>query len=425
MRKLALLAMAALGVSACAHTPPPRITSDHSEIPGVYPLAAERGLSEITLFVTHGMGDTEQSFGDDVVEMVRGGAPRSGDSAARMLPVCLDKPYRVRGESLPEPGLGISCAAAAEGDQPFARFGIISVTEVEGRYQGRPIPVRVYSYWWQGDASLIQAPYMQDLPVPGERRAPLNARIKSRIINDGFSDAVLYAGSFGEVMRDGMRNAVCLMALDRQGLTPEPTRSACAQLGGAGDATALAQTHVALLTSSLGGRILFDALGEAQRDPAPDAVRRLAATLTTASPVIYMSANQLPLLGLSQLDVARWTPQPAPGSSANFLSRFLSAATTRADGPRAPNRIVAFFDPNDLLGYRAGAHLPSPLAANIIEVEQHYARPGRLLADPVKAHDQSFSNALSRRFIMCGATRTAKGLSVREPCAGSDGSKSD
>lgn len=418
-------------LAACAHSPfvmpPPRITSDHQEIPGILEQAARRNLSQVTLFVTHGMGRTEVCFADDVATLIDGRerAPNACLSSTVSMPVCLTKPYAVGGEALPvRPSLAEGCESNTGGaigvTEGIRRFGILRYQDVEADYQGRTFRVRIYSYWWDADASLLQSYYMSadELIEPGQR-VPINAAIKAHIINDGFSDAVLYTGTFGAVMRDGMRNALCLTALERgaqAGAAVAAKPAACARLESASAGTrALGSTHIALMTSSLGSRILFDALDEG-RNQSGAATEQIAQVLLRSSPVIYMSANQLPLLGLGQLSVrADGYVQSDRPQGSSFLERYLGHVR---DGgiSTPPNSIVAFFDPNDLLGYRAGGHLPQRLNRNIIEVEQHYARRWRWLANPMAAHDQSFSNARSRMMIRCGAVRSGNSIAVREPC---------
>jgi hypothetical protein len=407
-------------LAGCAHTPfskpSPRITSDHRELPGILETAYRRNLDRVAVFVTHGMGFTRDCFADEVAEMLDGVRRKTCRPPTRSVPVCLEGSYSVRGESLPPAGLDIGSRCrrhvrASSGNMVSA-FGRLGVQQLTATYRGRSFDVRLYSYFWNDDAMSLQQYHISEDIAAGSERTSINRDLKYQTINGGFSDAVLYAGSFGPVMREGMRSALCLMALDAAGHITiganEPiTISPCAKMTESGTSNAFTSTHLALLTSSLGSRMLFDALSEAG---APGS-QPLSRAIDEHSPVIYMAANQLPLLAMSQFEVTKLGPSSSRAGVAEigFLQRYL----TQDGGRVIPNSLGAFYDPNDLLGYRAGSHLPPSMRRNIIEVTQYYARRWFLFADPREAHAKSFMDEDARRFIVCGAVQPGNRLVPR------------
>lgn len=434
-----MLLLVVLG--ACSHlplfTPAPQITSGPSEFPGILQRAAELGRSDISVFVSHGMGNTSPCFADEVASLLDGKARPSEVCRAdgAWVPVCLGTSFGVEGEALPRSGAHYGSACASVEQVPgtpikISQFGQLRIVDTVADYAGKRFNVRVYGYWWNQDALTLQEPFLQDdLENGAADRAAINRMIKRETINYGFSDAVLYVGSFGGVMRTGMRSALCLMTLDA--LRPEgqiknasSPSSPCETLAATPEATdAFAARHGALLSLSLGSRVLFDALENGDTgQPGALAIDRLAEVLPTNSPTVYMAANQLPLLGIGQLRVSLHgqslaAVKPPPEA---YLRRFLNWRQGDASGYRRQdsrgNLIVAFHDPNDLLGYRAGRHMTTAERERIVEVQQYYATRWFLFANPVAAHAQTFRDRTGSRMVRCGAVQRNRKLVVREPC---------
>jgi hypothetical protein len=183
-------------------------------------------------------------------------------------------------------------------------------------------------------------------------RATLNGELKTTLMNDCLSDAVIYAGKNGDPIRGAMRQAVCNFLGGV--ITTQQGVSACDLSG------AKLDRPTAIVTESLGSKFIFDAVrtvwDEGQRAPVRQAglQRRLSAIST-----VYLVSNQIPLLDLAN-------PIPSAGSS---LARFVAIS----NGRRRVNKvsaltIVDFSDPNDLLSYRL---LPTTLdvrAAELVNV---------------------------------------------------------
>lgn len=128
---------------------------------------------------------------------------------------------------------------------------------------------------------------------------------------------------------------------------------------------------VVFVTESLGSKFLFDAVRDlwAATDNRPVNRAALSARLTNVR-MLFMLANQIPLLDLADADVAPTTariagadaaPAAAPSSMGTFLDILVQARqpsarlapTAVAPAPITdPLTVVAFTDPGDLLSYR-------------------------------------------------------------------------
>lgn len=188
------------------------------------------------------------------------------------------------------------------------------------------------------------------------QRAALNKELKAGLINDCLTDVVVYSGPNGEIIREAMREAACdSMGGRMDGATCDvPEGSAPAML--------------AMVTESLGAKLLFDALLTLWNNASgkPDQTHRLANSLA-AIKMMYLLSNQLPLLDSAG--------QPSAGVSLAAMAPALPKQGDRSDvfgvlaharklfAPTSPPMtVVAFSDPNDLLTYRL---TPASLAEHL------------------------------------------------------------
>ena len=198
-------------------------------------------------------------------------------------------------------------------------------------------------------------------------RATMNGALKTGLINDCLSDALVYAGQHGDPLRAAMKLAVCRDL----GGTPVAGRPC--------DLTVAASARpTAVITESLGSKILFDAARAVYDESVSDPAMRAAMTERFASvQMIYLLANQIPLL-----DIATPLPMPQDADSQEKAAPHASSADHmigvihRARSALPPDRLatiasptlIAFTDPNDLLSYRL---IPSVLGdprARVINV---------------------------------------------------------
>jgi hypothetical protein len=206
------------------------------------------------------------------------------------------------------------------------------------------------------------------------KRATLNGNLKTKFMNDCFSDAVVYLGPNGNEMRAAFKVAVCTVL------------GGTYSQGKGCDLMALSEAAldrpIAVVTESLGSKFVFDAvrsvwaesltLGqEAGKQQQKQLARRLNAIST-----VYLMSNQIPLLDLADVSKNSGNPAELSGSSLHdFLSVVTTArsavAATRSASPRGsePLMVVAFSDPSDLLSYRiVPTTVTLPEAATLVNV---------------------------------------------------------
>jgi len=165
--------------------------------------------------------------------------------------------------------------------------------------------------------------------LAGQRRK-FNRILKDDLVNYGFSDAVMYLGPAGQEIRNAVGGAMCSAALDAAGYSFEKQGASISKedICSLADATSIQLNQFAFVTESLGSKIIFDLMREAQRDNRDTVVDELI-----AGSEVYMLANQLALLSLSDLSL---TPRAALQPSFSIQER---------------PRLVAMSEINDFLSY--------------------------------------------------------------------------
>jgi hypothetical protein len=223
-------------------------------------------------------------------------------------------------------------------------------------------------------------------------RAYFNGYVKDNLLNDCLSDAVIYEGQSRDAIRDAMIESVSRI------LESNPN----------GDRT------LAVVAESLGSKILFDALS-AMLESGQPRTQELGLQASRRLGLVFMAANQLPILGLAEQDIAQHGErgQRQDGRAAqepDALRRFLELRR-RQSAPRAETfarlAVVAFTDPNDLLSYRL---LPARYAAPDVVVADVLVSNARswlgLIENPVAAHLDYLANPDVGDLIACGWPRT-------------------
>lgn len=221
------------------------------------------------------------------------------------------------------------------------------------------------------------------------RRATVNGNFKDTLLNDCLADALAYQGVGRTAFRAAMVNSltqVLQQASDSSG-------------------------PVVIVSASLGSKMVFDALSDMLQAPKSDAQMLAANIIQSRLAVVFMAANQLPILGLADQDLSsNKSALSASSSSGDSLTRFLNARRNHAaksarvtGGAFTKLAVVAFTDPNDLLSYRL---LPSRYKSENVEVadilvsnQQTYFG---LLENPLSAHTTYLDNKDVARFIACG-----------------------
>jgi hypothetical protein len=169
-------------------------------------------------------------------------------------------------------------------------------------------------------------------------------------------------------------------------------------------------TPVAIVTSSLGSKVIFDAIYKLSTDKQTEAAGDRIVRRTSQ---IFMQANQMPALGLADqyLDVTKSLSQEAAPS--DFPRDPIGALLRRTQSLRLKDQwlvpsVVAFTDPNDFLSYVLGpsSHAQQaayPIIDVIVSNEHTYFG---LFENPYAAHTTYEDNDAVRQLIACGYPRS-------------------
>lgn len=239
--------------------------------------------------------------------------------------------------------------------------------------------LRNFSIVWSGlttpikqelcyDSSVVTASCLKSAISYDRTRASLNSELKSKLLNDCFSDAVIYLGPAGPEIRHSLARAIDFVSTYDESDEDQ---------------------QVVLISESLGSKILADALLQ----DAPNKENRLEFFAPTE--LVFMAANQIPLLELAD-DVEDKDSQY--GSS--FEQFLLSAQELRLDKEALSLQVIAFTDPNDLLSYELR---PSLIPTTNVIVSNDKTWFG-LLERPDVAHQGYLDNDAVWKLIMCGET---------------------
>ncbi|WP_419694419.1 hypothetical protein ACN2CC_28175 [Mesorhizobium muleiense] len=214
------------------------------------------------------------------------------------------------------------------------------------------------------------------------KRASLNRDLKKGLIDDCFSDAVIYTGTAGNPTRSWVRSEVC----DALG----------GNISAAGRCViddSKPRRKTVLVAESLGSKILSDAIVSIWQTTPAQEQSRIAQRLGDVQ-MVFLLANQIPLL-----NAATYSPgtariaadRSADRASGSLLDVFASARVRKKKTflaePSGPIRFVAFTDPNDLLSYRLfpKAYLPEEMKITNVIVSNDQTYLG-LLERPDTAH---------------------------------------
>lgn len=215
-------------------------------------------------------------------------------------------------------------------------------------------------------------------------RARLNGDFKDKLLNDCLADALAYEG----VSRPVIRRAIV---------------SVLAQV--------LAESHTSrplvLVSDSLGSKIVFDALSDMLDGASLASTQAVGRNTASRMGLVFMNANQLPILGLADQNVSQPPPEfAAEPIPVDPLKRYLTA---RRQQGLAALTVVAFTDPNDLLSYRL---LPSKYAGENVLIADVLVSNTKtyfgLVSRPDTAHLGYSTNPDVARFIACGHERVGK-----------------
>lgn len=240
-------------------------------------------------------------------------------------------------------------------DVPIVERYDVPIALQEGKAEGSYL---LYSLYTNEHKKLLA--FDAAVPPAGPRRASLNHQLKTGLLDDCISDAVIYGGPNGDPIRRSMEEAVCDLLGGRLS-----DRRAC------DIPTGREPRPLVFVTESLGSKILFDAVRTLRRNAGAAGTaagraaegRLLEALADTQA--LYMASNQVPLLDRADHPVtsAKLAGRAAAGSpaEASSLGEFLGAVrdARAAQAGRAGRAtwnpeemlVVNFTDPNDLLNW--------------------------------------------------------------------------
>jgi hypothetical protein len=393
------------------------------------------------IFQIHGINTDKPSWGQSLLKHIPDYGYELRTPNSQFQPAMLAPPSRqLTGHPLPCGDKNPTCV--------FKSFGEYKKDVFVNAAAGEEVVV--FTYFWRGDLWTITGPYLQpdidDNTTHGlsSRKSVINAAIKAGLVDNGLSDAAGYISDVGDLEREGLETAICAMYADA--IATQAARDILEKKPGAGCLAKLYDLHTVFfdkvefnfLSHSLGSRMLYDVLsadlpkGGGARSPAALEARRVLADRTRN---FFMAANQLPLLAVSGITVgpeASTAATPSATRNLNALSltaspnAFLNLRSVEKDKPHLKSSrteelsVVAFQDPDDLLGYKASdGILPDPdRRLTFIDVLHRNTNQYLfLLASPVKAHDNELNEPNSLKMILCGAKADAAGRLSPTPCA--------
>ncbi|NHZ99210.1 hypothetical protein [Massilia sp. CCM 8734] len=229
------------------------------------------------------------------------------------------------------------------------------------------------------------------VPYPYER-ASLNRALKDKLLDDCLADAVIYQGKARESINQRMQTAILQAVGGGNGAALVP---------GGGEVPS-EPVPLVLITDSLGSKLTFDALFRLASTPQQAA----ALQVFDRTPLIFMRANQLPLLRLAEMDLDGSMAPRGPGDfPADPIQALIERSRMQGIGkPTGVPTVVAFTDPNDVLSYTLvkssfAARATYPIIDVVVSNAPTYLG---LLELPDRAHTGYAGNPTVRRMIACG-----------------------
>ena len=211
-------------------------------------------------------------------------------------------------------------------------YGEINITNYSGS-EGEK--VRAYELTWSATTDALKTKQFASDATYASDRVLVNRQLKAQLIDDALADPVLYIGRYRNHMQFPIMRATEAILHDYQ-----------------------PQDELAIITESLGSYMCYDTLLKMSRGESIMGEKEYSAAvvqdLIGHTNYVYMFANQLPLLELSEVS----NPLPIRHESATAVKalaeiRRQNKPKARLQQPQAlfPLHLVAFSDPNDLLSY--------------------------------------------------------------------------
>jgi hypothetical protein len=258
-------------------------------------------------------------------------------------------------------------------------------------------------------------------------RAATNQQLKSNVVTYGLSDAAMYLGPIGSLLRAGISAGICAAIDDASGAsslfneiatTNHEIRKSAADL--CASEAASRSPAFAFVAESLGSRAVYDVLTDPiNANSESDNVRTQALKklygISNRQLEIYLLANQIPLLGIGRAtQTARISSMPKPVKIVAFSEindlltfelapyfehLFMSACIAAGKSQETCAR--------DLMSRETRLQMEKDLGFEVVDVRVKFARPRHIFLphfiDPEEAHTKYISSPIVRDLIICGA----------------------
>ncbi|MEP3653567.1 MAG: hypothetical protein ABJO36_01615 [Litorimonas sp.] len=264
----------------------------------------------------------------------------------------------------------------------------------------------------------LQAPHVgQDalgrtkLGALASLRRKYNGQLKDKLVNYGFSDAVLYLGPAGEQIRNAVRGAMCSAALDASGFGFDEQGSRVnhidiCQIAALRD---IQTDPFAFVTESLGSKIAFDIMRDAMTDGRGNVYDDMI-----KGTQFFMLANQVPLLSLSDIsETDRVVPEPYSSEdrptiiAMSEINDFLTYELVPFYRNLLSNSIRDNDTSFDMMSETERNRLIDMLGFNVVDMRVEFSPPVFPLVggfvDPLFAHNGHVKQPELIAYMLCGA----------------------
>ncbi len=295
-------------------------------------------------------------------------------------------------------------------------------------------------------------------PAPGyedidKLRTEKNRELKTSVVTYGLTDAAMYLGPIGSLMRTAISSAFCAAFDDAAGLTTVFAEVSSSKAALELNATLACKNArpgqrpaFSIVAESLGSRAVYDVLTESLSATAgttseirAGALDRLGLTGNNRVEV-FLLANQIPLLGVGRLSSEpRIAQLPKPTrlvaiSEINdvltyelvpyFEHLFIEQCRTAKVLPRQPKLDCVDYTPARLAAELASesgrTKLVSSLGFDVVDVRVRFAGPVSAfvpdLISPLDAHTKHMTVPFIRDLIVCGAQKGNARLKQGKSC---------
>jgi len=242
-------------------------------------------------------------------------------------------------------------------------------------------------------------------------RRKYNGQLKDKLVNYGFSDAVVYLGPAGEQIRDAVRGAMCSAALDAAGFGlqaqgPRVNHIDICQVAALRD---IKSEPFAFVTESLGSKVAFDIIRDAMTDGRGNVYDDMI-----KGTQFFMLANQVPLLSLSDIsETDRMVPEPYSDDdrptiiAMSEINDFLTYELVPFYKNLLQRTSRTTDSALDLSLEEERAKLIDLLGFNVIDMRVQFAEPVFPLVsgfvDPLFAHNGHVKQPEIIAYMLCGA----------------------